>query len=83
MRIVYVPDTSRIVVWLWLRRIKKSEDSTAISADIIINNPPLLIFSLMFVVWLIVLIERVVDALFEDLIRVLWAMWTLRPWFCI
>jgi hypothetical protein len=43
----------------------------------ILNNLPFFIFSFTFVVWLVVLIERVVDALFEDFIRVLWSVWTL------
>ena len=61
MRIVNVPNTPRIVVRLWLRRIKKSEDSTTVSADIFVNNPPFVVFSLTFVVWLVVLVERVVS----------------------
>ena len=47
----------------------------------ILNNPPFFVFSLTLVVWLVVLVERVVDALFEDFIRVLWPVWTLWPWF--
>ncbi|EMA22626.1 hypothetical protein C442_06361 [Haloarcula amylolytica JCM 13557] len=31
--------------------------------------------------WLVVLVERVVDALFEDFLRVLWPVWTLWSWF--
>ena len=28
---------------------------------------------------LLVLVERVIDALFEDFVRILWSMWTLWP----
>ena len=65
MWIVNAPDTPRIVVWLWLGRIKKPEDGSTVSADIVVNDPSLLVFSLTFVVWLGVLVERVVDAPFE------------------
>jgi hypothetical protein len=40
-----------------------------------------LIFFFTFVVWLVALVERVVDALFENLVWILWLMWTLWSWF--
>ncbi|EMA47294.1 hypothetical protein C448_05528 [Halococcus morrhuae DSM 1307] len=33
--------------------------------------------------WLLVLVERVIDALFEDFVWVLRLIWTLWPWFRI
>ena len=55
---------------------KKSENGTTVSADLIVNSPPFVVFPIMFVMWLFVLVKRVIDALFEDLIRVLWSIWT-------
>jgi hypothetical protein len=60
---------------------QKSEDGTAISTDIILDNPPFFVFSLTLVMWLVVLVERVVDALFEDFIRILWPVRALWSWF--
>ena len=68
MWIVDVPDSARIIVRLGLRRIKEAQDGAAVSADIVVNDPPVVIFALAFVVWLVVLLERVVDAVFENLV---------------
>ena len=32
---------------------------------------------------IVILVERVVDALFEDLVRIVWAVWPLWAGFCL
>jgi hypothetical protein len=82
MWIVNVPDSPRIIVRLWLRRIEKSDDGPAICTDVLVNNPPVFVVTLALVVWLSsLLVERVGDALVEYLLWILRASGPFRPRF--
>ena len=60
---------------------RKPEDSSTIRTDIVLNDPALLIITLLLVVRLISsLVERVSDAFFEDLFGVFRLRGTLCPW---
>jgi hypothetical protein len=61
-------------------RIEKPEDSSTIRTDIVLDDPALLIITLLLVVRLISsLVERVSDAFFEDLFGVFRLRGTLCP----
>ena len=63
--------------------VEKPEDSSAVSADIVVDDPAFLIITAVFVVGLIgVLVERVGDAFLEDVFGVFGARGTLCSWNC-
>ena len=72
MRIINVPETMRIVERLWVGGITKPNNCSAICAHIIVKNPAFLVVTPPSIMWLLSsLVERVVDAFFEDFIGVL------------
>ena len=76
MWIINVPDTTRVVVRLWLRRVEKTDDSTTVRTNIIVNDPPISVVALAFVV-------RLVCLLVEYLFGILRPIGPLWPRFCV
>ena len=69
MRIIDVPQPLRIVERLRMSSVKESKNSTTIRANIVVNDPAFLSITVSFVVRLggVVVVERVADALVNDL----------------
>src|SRR5699024_7005906 len=73
MRIIDVPQPLRIVERLRMSSVKESENSPAIRANIVVNDPAFLGVTVSFVVWLVgvAVVERVGDALVNDLLCII------------
>jgi len=56
---------------------KNPQTSTAISTDLIVNNPSFVWIFSVLVVWIVCLVERVIDALFENFFWVFWMVGSL------
>jgi hypothetical protein len=60
-----------------VRRITEADDSAAVSTNIVVNDPAFTLVISTFVLGCAsLLVERVVDAFFEDLIWIVWPRWT-------
>jgi hypothetical protein len=61
---------------------KNPYDGAAIGPDVIVNNPAFFVVISPLIVWLltVALVERVADALVEDVLGILWPRRAFRPW---
>jgi hypothetical protein len=76
----------RIVPWLWMRYIEKSDNGAAIRTHIFITIPVfVVIVVLVFVVRLLkrLLVERIFDAFVENSLGVVRSFWSFRSRNCV
>ena len=67
-----------------MRRITKTDNCAAICTNIVVEDPAFVIVIRALVVWcLVILVERVSDAFFEDLLGILRLRRALWTWFCV
>jgi hypothetical protein len=67
-----------------VRPITETEDSPAICANIVVDDPAFAFVISAFVLWCVtLLVERIVDTFFEDFIGILWSRWTLWTRLCV